>query len=98
MGRNWTGHRGMIYAPLIAIALATLADILTTRAALRRGGTREANPLMLAAMRFGPAWIVVKLGITAPATALFYAAGHEQWLWPFVAVIAFVAWSNTRKG
>ena len=86
------------YAPLIGIILATLADILTTRAALKRDGTREANPVMKFFMNYGISWILVKIAITVIATAWFYFIQFEILLWPFVLVLFYFAWSNTKKG
>ena len=83
---------------LAAYVAAQLADVVTTRQALSRGG-REGNPLIAALMRRlgSTGWILAKLAAAAVAAALLYAQG---WTWALLALAAItgaVAWRNTTR-
>lgn len=90
-------------AAVLALAgLLQLADVLTTLRALRHG-RREANPLVRAMMRrFGRLWWVPKLIVAGAGMALVWM-GRDGALarpaaWALVAIGAWAAWSNWRRG
>ncbi|SER49062.1 hypothetical protein SAMN04490244_101243 [Tranquillimonas rosea] len=84
-------------AALIALALATLADIITTIIALQRGFV-EAAPVMRWIMSWaGSAWWVVKIVFTVVgAWVLVRFIGDPVAVWAFAAGIGLVALWNLR--
>lgn len=82
-------------AALIALAVAALADVVTTVRALKRPGTREANPVIRFFMRhLGRGWVVAKLAITALGAWLLHPVPEA--IWALAALTAFVAYRNSR--
>ena len=70
----------------IILALATLADILTTEAGLKRGAA-EANPVAKLLMsRLGRLWYVPKL---IAAGVVLYAPESAPW-WAIAAIAALL--------
>jgi len=84
-------------ASLIAMALAQIADVITTLRALARPGVHEANPVIAWAMaRFGRGWIVVKTAMAIGPSVWFWV--HDLW-WPILLIAALtgaVAWHNYK--
>lgn len=84
--------------PLVAMAIAQLADVLTTIRVLRAGG-REMNPVIAWMMESlgGAGWIVAKLALAAGATWLLWSAGYPQLIWIAAGLVALVALRNWRQ-
>jgi len=83
-------------AAIIALALATLADIWTTEKAIQSGAT-EANPVIRWMMdRFGRGWIVAKIGVAVASAALLYVAGADWAIWIMAAITGAAAMRNWR--
>ena len=84
---------------LLAYALAQIADVITTRQALRRPGVVEGNPVVLALMdRLGGWWVVAKLALTGAAVAVLWWADLPWVILGVAVAVAVVAWGNTRRG
>ena len=81
---------------LALLGALVAADIVTTIRALRRPGTREANPLIRLAMRHGRLWIVLKIAISAGAAWL--VRSNPGALATVCAVYALVLANNLRAG
>lgn len=90
----------MYVLTLIALAIAALADIVTTQHALHRGGY-ERNRFIRWFMDIGVIigwqsyWIVVKLILTFGSAFLIIASGHLWPVWIVIVITAAVAWRNT---
>lgn len=85
-------------APFLAWMFVQIADVVTTRRALKRGG-REANPIIAAMMdRLGDhGWIGAKLALSIVAAALIMQSGAPWMLWAVAGVTGAVAWRNLRQ-
>lgn len=86
------------WAIWIAIfALAQLADIVTTRAALARGA-REANPFSAWVIdRFGfNAWIAVKVVVAGIGAVIIVSSGAVWMLWLLTLALFLVALKNRK--
>jgi hypothetical protein len=83
---------------LIALALATLADVVTTLRGLKRGA-REANPVSAALMRRGVwAWVLARSLVAVGVAVWGVSAGQTWLLWLIAGLTAVVAWHNTKQG
>ncbi len=75
-----------------------VADVITTRKALARGG-REANPIVAWLMRrFGERWVVVKCGGGLIAGVILMGTGAVFILWLVCAFYLLVILNNIRVG
>ncbi len=83
-----------ITLPMIVVGVLAVLDVLTTIHALRKPGLVEANGIMAWLMRLGPAWIVVKLGVTA--AAIWVLRDAPVLLWALAAVYAAAVANNWR--
>ena len=81
----------------VAFLLAQVADVVTTTRALRRPGTREANPL-LARLMLSPLGGFIKLAIAGGVLTLLLSDGALWPIWLATVVTGGVAWQNTRVG
>ena len=83
---------------LIAYALATLADTVTTYKALRSNpNAEEANGIMAKVMqKFGKGWIAVKFGGSAVAAYFLWADGQVELLAGLAALLFFVSYRNYK--
>lgn len=83
-----------------AFWLAQLADVSTTRAALR-GGHVEANPIMARLMGIAPRWWLIKLMIGVVVGAFLTWLGQGAWVLALAALTGGIAannWRIVRKG
>lgn len=81
---------------VLLICVLALLDVATTRRALKRPNTREANPVIRWLMGHGNLWIVIKLAITARAA--WALRDSPQWLAVICAIYAVVVYNNHRIG
>lgn len=84
-------------AAIIAMFIAQLADIVTTRNALGRPGTYEANPVIRFLMsRFGAGWVIVKALVAVTCVVVAHQYQAEWVIWVVAGVTGFVAYRNAR--
>lgn len=82
----------------LAFAVAQIADVLTTNAALRKPGLKEGHPLWRwVQRRFGRAWWVVRIGAgAAVGVGLWWAFSSTLPIAVVALAIAAVAANNWR--
>ena len=81
----------------VAFLLAQVADVVTTTRALRRPGTREANPIF-ARLMLSPLGGFIKLAIAGGVLTLLLSDGALWPVWLATVVTGGVAWQNTMVG
>ena len=81
---------------IAVLAIAILADIVTTERGLARGGC-EANPIMRLAMTLpGRGWIIPKIALTAGPAYWLWIQGYPDTIWIIVACNFVIALWNWR--
>lgn len=78
----------------VVFAVLTALDIHSTRQALKKPGAYEKNPVIAWLMKFGNAWIVVKIVVSA--FAIWMAWGNLWVMVPLIAVYAYAVRNNYK--
>lgn len=89
---------GLSWGAILSLAAAVqVADIISTVIALRNGAGVESNPIIRAAMRFGPwGWVAFKLALAGASYWLAWSGGYRALAVFLTVFMALIVANNFR--